>query len=1814
MYAGDVLLGAARFYDETRSHPGVTTLETVDLSTFGLCGGTVVTKQCPCGEFTKVSYESECEWEYFDSTEDGGEGYHCYVCGADRIIHWDYVEEGCYEVELGTYDFYKGDEKVYTCTTSYIYENHSYKLTDYEMYGESCEDGILAKGVCTECGKETEEYVDDHVPILEKQIIDLSGYKTCLTSLKQMSCPCGEEWLSYQEPSGACQWHYYWSDKYRTEIAECQICGTVKTWETSYGEKDENCECKYTYTYTYTDDSGNVMAVVRHDEQNVMHNIRNEATLLGESCKDGVIVREYCEDCDYEREGEYNWHYEMVLETYDFSDWDVCFTELTLHGCACGYSVGINVHGGWCNWTMIDADGGEDGYYEIYQCMSCGLIRKESVKFAQGEDACHRIRHITYTYSLEGMEPVTICYDSVEVNHDVERSIKLLEGAVSCEDGVEITETCRNCDYADSWTAYHHETFETVLENADGGKLCGSVSLVTNACACGYYSENRVMWTGEDRCSFSGNYNEEEKCWIYTCHECGAYYKEISETIPDETNPCEYEQINHRIYYAADGTELFSYASSGWYVRHAYVYSYKLIGETCDDGYYMTRYCQRCGYTDEWQDIYAGCETRAVERDVIYSSADICGDIELIRYACACGAEGYYSVGSSCSWSWAGWSEELGGEVYECRICGLQRVYNSEEQRIPGPCKVTRTIYYTLLLDGEVVGSVEKTYEQTEHMTVTVKNLLGETCEDGWTTSTKCIYCDYGYTNDYVEYGHENYRLAVYDLAAYGMCGGYYEIIGCGCGEEEWISNNGVQCRWQHVGRPEGVDGNIYYCEGCGTYETEIYTSEINKEECREYRSTTATYTRNGETVLEFSINYYDDNHEYIYIGSSLNGATCEDGFTAYLQCIVCGESYSTEGRGHGDGMFVMEYIDLEALGSACGGKLGVTTCACGQYRGIMRDEACNGWYWKDYEYTGDARNGTYKETAYCKDCGIQVFYEQVRVTADDSCTTYMTGTATVTLGEYTKVVPLAQVGINHAESKTVYTLAPGSVTCEDGIIATRTCTTCGETETWENTYHAEMVVERIDMSALGAPCGGYIRIMGCACGENRTWNREESECNWYWWTELDEGDYRNGHHQMQYKCVDCGATILEDRTWTTPDDSCRTAYTTVLTVTVGENTQTAKLTRYGNNHILETTCVLMPGSVTCEDGVNVTQICKLCDYSNSWNDYYHRQMIVDRIDLAAMGSICGGEIHVTNCACGADPGWSMEKLNCQWDYWTCISDTGDSRNGKRVDTVECEICDLVILEENTHTTADDSCQTLMESLITVTVGEYSQSFTSSWYNTNHLWERSVALKPDSKDCDDGIIVTDTCTVCGEINSWESSGHQTMELQRIDLTPYGSVCGAELVIEGCACGYNVESWFSDETKCDMDNQWTEAWIEGAIDDVLMRTAHGNYWIESYFHTYTCAVTDPACSLRLRKADYWLAEGCVVTRYIQWQGWDEASQSWVTLVDMETGDQKACHNYTITNVDETLEDGTRLSGAKYDCPDCGSYYYDVYTYYTYGGYKRVTDAKNTLSVGDRKEYYDEYVYEEVLDGHTRKTRNYTSYVYQDGRTDWYLYTYDYKYDEGQCKMVYTYENSGGHYETREEDAHIEISSYEVLREATCTQMGARFWTGKCQICDKVTYTNLDEYRANDHYWSWDRERQTYYCVHCGLENANGASGSIVMEDLTEEYGNGENYVVGYWNRDDIEFMPTISVILDVPEGCLDEVYLEGVEFGYLNKVAGDVNTITAVTFDAATVEAMAAQAVSDVGFSGNYAIRITFLPINGEDELEYAITFDSVIAE
>ena len=102
-----------------------------------------------------------------------------------------------------------------------------------------------------------------------------------------------------------------------------------------------------------------------------------------------------------------------------------------------------------------------------------------------------------------------------------------------------------------------------------------------------------------------------------------------------------------------------------------------------------------------------------------------------------------------------------------------------------------------------------------------------------------------------------------------------------------------------------------------------------------------------------------------------------------------------------------------------------------------------------------------------------------------------------------------------------------------------------------------------------------------------------------------------------------------------------------------------------------------------------------------------------------------------------------------------------------------------------------------------------------------------------------------------------------------------------------------------------------------------------------------------------------------------------------------------------------------------------------------------------------------------------------------------------------------------------------------------------------------------------------------------------SGDIILEDLTEAYGDGEYYVVGYCYLTDVWFDYYVSLIL---EGGIDIPILSGMEFIELDGVR-------AVAFSKAAVDEWALAN----GYT-KYDVRLSFVPEGGDGSFDYGITF------
>ena len=171
------------------------------------------------------------------------------------------------------------------------------------------------------------------------------------------------------------------------------------------------------------------------------------------------------------------------------------------------------------------------------------------------------------------------------------------------------------------------------------------------------------------------------------------------------------------------------------------------------------------------------------------------------------------------------------------------------------------------------------------------------------------------------------------------------------------------------------------------------------------------------------------------------------------------------------------------------------------------------------------------------------------------------------------------------------------------------------------------------------------------------------------------------------------------------------------------------------------------------------------------------------------------------------------------------------------------------------------------------------------------------------------------------------------------------------------------------------------------------------------------------------------------------------------------------------------------------------------------------------------------------------------------------------------------------------------------EPTCTQYGKAVYV--CVVCgdevvvDAYSDIYLSNYDFNPRGHNWDYVSENHYkCLSCGLENRNGADGDVIFEDLTEKYGDGSEYVIGFHDRANEGFTVYVSLIKkNVAEGEDNELITDyKVSYDYDGKAVLKVNK-------AAIEEIAAGYGLAD----GEYDVRVTFVPKNEGKDLDYAIT-------
>ncbi len=850
-----------------------------------------------------------------------------------------------------------------------------------------------------------------------------------------------------------------------------------------------------------------------------------------------------------------------------------------------------------------------------------------------------------------------------------------------------------------------------------------------------------------------------------------------------------------------------------------------------------------------------------------------------------------------------------------------------------------------------------------------------------------------------------------------------------------------------------------------------------------------------------------------------------------------------------------------------------------------------------------------------------------------------------------------------------------GTPNCENGVTVTRVCKDCGDTYTYRYTYHSTNLTESYDFSDYGA-CEGYIRIYACPCGQEGRmdyyygcYDNSKSE------TITDENGIK--HSIRTYTCSECGKVLTID-TYTVKDGCKQISYRKFNMTVNGEVVLSAEgVYDYYYNHDYEYSYEFddKEGAPNCENGVTVTRVCKDCGDTYTYRNTSHETHLKESYALSEYGACGEGYVRYYECACG-----KVGSIDCSFPCGYYTSNTYKDEEGKihNVYASACNTCGLRY-QNDSYTVRDAStCTQITYYNVSVNtnealVAEFSYASSTS---VSHNYVASGKLNEGSASCTDGVTITYTCSDCGGSYNRNYTSHVLFEKERYDLTKeeYGA-CYHDgfVIVNSCACGLMSDISLSD-SLCEFDQRTTDCWVEGYLSGYNYTAAypesyHSNNYYAHSSYTLGCVVTNPhQCDYRIRYSTYYLpvAGECKAEQWETWQiGYNAETGEYKYEISVRTGNIRTYHPYVLSSMNENYDDGTRkVSGTRYDCPDCGSYYYSA-NYYREDGTRSHRDVyyENTLNDGNRKIYHAHYEYDEngslILGKYTYTaadgsvTWNQTEYIYNnsytytlggvecegyeektvytnsEGETHsneyayvwykgynyyiyelvteingyWYRYDYSYNFD-GTCEMTTTYTNSNGEKDVRTEDCHqIYYWNWVIDIYPTCTQDGYKHQY--CEVCEGKFNENtvINPYK---HSWSYISENH-YYCSRCGLENANGADGDIVFEDYTESHGNGEYYVAGYWAQNDVQFIYNVSLILHTAlENGDNQIILEDIEISELNGVR-------ALAFKKADVIA----AAEALGYTADmYDVRLSFVPVGADESHDYAITFtdDSINAD
>ena len=503
-----------------------------------------------------------------------------------------------------------------------------------------------------------------------------------------------------------------------------------------------------------------------------------------------------------------------------------------------------------------------------------------------------------------------------------------------------------------------------------------------------------------------------------------------------------------------------------------------------------------------------------------------------------------------------------------------------------------------------------------------------------------------------------------------------------------------------------------------------------------------------------------DKNHACDVCTTTVSTHTYEDGV-----CTVCGKS---ENKACDHTELHTETIDLGELG-ACGGIIYLETCECGEVSEIDTDHArlvCDIDFSDEGEtVTGEDGKTYIKKIDTCSVCGLEfnvLSYEE------------KIGCKSVSEEWYTLIIDGEAVRENAHYKYEYY-----------------------------NHYPTEIKV--IDLAEFGA-CGGNLFAYACEdCGTYTRIDRIVPTCKTDFTVTPEEEEFTdsdgNVHRVRKIECPDCHLTMTEDE-WVQEISVCESLVHYSKTLRCGD-TVIIDLTDNEPelNHELEYTYNLEGGS--CEDGYLLIMHCTKCGITVEMPSVGHNseEFILNLTEIGG----CGGTIAGRRCSVCGDVTYlsSFDVNSCKT---TSTSETVTDSDGisHGVITSICSTCGLKFVMDSWKVTVSECVERTFQTLtIYKDATSNNPIFEYIYYedDENHVREDSYELAPGSSCENSSYKVISTCTICGDVDYWYTSGH-SYEYKEYDLAELGA-CGGQITVRECeVCGYSeVDSWY---TNCSYD--------------------------------------------------------------------------------------------------------------------------------------------------------------------------------------------------------------------------------------------------------------------------------------------------------------------------------------------------------------------------------------------------------------------------